>query len=196
MGGAGISRGLKVFLAVDLVLVLALVVAAVVVLSRGDADDTADRTPTGSVSGPSSPASGSSTGASAGASSPAVADPGTAVADGPASFASPSGNIACTMSADGATCTIANFTYAPPTVAGCTGTVGHVIVLNADGVAAQCVDGPAPAVAPAETPVLEYGHSSTVGPYTCTSATDGVTCVETASGTGFRLARASLTMLP
>ncbi len=196
MGGAGISRGIKVFLAVDLVLVLALVVAAVVVLSRGDVDDTAGRTPTGIVSTPPGSASGAPTGASAGATDPGEAVPGAVVADGPASFASPSGNIACTMSADGATCTIANFTYAPPVVAGCTGTVGHVIVLNADGVAVQCVDGPAPAVAPAETPVLEYGHSSAVGPYTCTSATDGVTCVETASGTGFRLARASLTMLP
>src|SRR4029079_7725167 len=78
-----------------------------------------------------------------------------------------SGNIACTMSVDGVTCTIASYTYAPPVVGGCTEVTGHVIVLNADGVAFDCVSGPAPAVAGDDVPVLEYGMTTSVGDYTC-----------------------------
>ena len=113
----------------------------------------------------------------------------------PVAFALPSGNIACTMSVDGVTCTIASYTYAPPVVAGCTEMTGHVLVLNADGVAFDCVSGPPPAVAGDDVPVLEYGLTTSVGDYTCRSATDGVQCTD-ASGTGFQLARASWSELP
>ena len=113
-----------------------------------------------------------------------------------ASFALPSGNIACTMSDAGAKCTIASITFAPPTDAACTGTIGHVFEVGADGVRIPCVDGPAPGVAPAGTPQLEYGTSSTVGGYTCTSSTNGVRCVENATGRGFELARGKYAELP
>ena len=73
--------------------------------------------------------------------------------------------------------------------------VKHTVVLDANGVSEPCVDGPAPSVAGADVPVLPYGATSTLGEYTCTSTTDGVTCTD-ANGVGFRLARASLTRLP
>ena len=43
--------------------------------------------------------------------------------------------------------------------------------------------------------MLFYGSTSTVGRYTCTSATNGVTCTDP-NGVGFRLAREALTVLP
>ncbi|MEN1976527.1 MULTISPECIES: hypothetical protein [unclassified Cellulomonas] len=179
---AGMSRGMKAFVAVDVVLVLALVVTAVLVLG-GRGDDSPAASPTTG----SAPAT---VGATTGATDRATSD--TAL-----SFASPTGNIACTMSPDGVTCTIANIRYTVPASEGCTGTTGHVIVLNtADGVTTPCVDGPGPAVASADTPVLDYGRAQTVGPYTCTSASNGMSCVVDETGTGFRVATAALTTLP
>lgn len=184
---ASLSRGVKIFLAVDVVLVLALVVAAVVVLGGGDR--TADDPGTDPA-----PVAGATTDAAGG--TPDPQDEETASSEA-RSFASPSGNITCTMSPDGVTCTIANKQYDVPAAEGCTGTTGHVIVLNeADGVATPCVEGAAPAVASADTPVLDYGRSQELGPYTCTSGTDGMSCVVAETGTGFRVATAALTTLP
>ncbi|WP_028047132.1 DUF6636 domain-containing protein [Cellulomonas sp. URHE0023] len=170
-------RLIIIFAVVDVLLVVLLVGIA---LSRGGGDggpDEAASTPAGS-------------GATAGpTATPSPASTATT------QFAMPSGNIACTMSVDGVTCTIASYTYAQPVVAGCTEVTGHVIVLNADGVAFSCVSGPPPAVAGDDVPELAYGKSMTVGEYTCTSATDGVQCVD-GSGTGFQLARASWKAIP
>lgn len=181
---ANLSRGVKIFLAVDVVLVLGLVVAAIVVLGGGSDDG-------GATASPSAPASQAASGAATdGATSGATSDVAT-------SFASPTGNIACTMSPDGVTCTIANIQYEVPASEGCTGTTGHTVVLNeADGVTTPCVEGPAPAPASADTPVLEYGQTQTVGPYTCTSGSNGMSCVVDETGTGFRVATAALTTLP
>lgn len=172
------ARNIRIFVIVDVVL-LALVVVLIVVFvggGGGGGDDAGGPNP------------GSTTSATPSASS-------SATSTQPVAFALPSGNIACTMSVDGVTCTIASFTYAPPVVAGCTETTGHVLVLNADGVAFDCVSGPPPAVAGDDVPVLEYGSSTSVGDYTCRSATDGVQCVD-GSGVGFQLARASWSELP
>ncbi len=182
---ANLSRGVKIFLAVDLVLVLALVVAAVVVLGGGPDDGTADGGP--------APAASSSTGGSGGTAAPAPTDGAAADAE---TFASPTGNISCTMSGDGVTCSIANKQYDVPAAEGCTGTTGHVIVLNAEGTTTPCVEGPAPAVASADVAVLDYGQARSVGGYTCTSGTDGMACVVDESGEGFRVATAALTTLP
>lgn len=178
---------MRAFLIVDAVLVAVFLVVAALVVggvlggggSNGDGDSAAGTQ------------QGSSPGASTGPSPEASA---SASASGPAfeSFATPTGNIACTMSADGVTCTIASFTYAAPGAEQCTGTIGHVVVAGSDGVSVPCVDGPAPVVAGADVPVLEYGFTSSVDGWTCTSGTNGVTCLEDASGTGFRLARAEL----
>jgi hypothetical protein len=135
----------------------------------------------------STPSEGSSPGATRG--SRPSAPPSGALAM--STFALPSGNIACVMSDDGATCTIASIAFTPPADASCTGTIGHVFVVNATGLSIPCVDGPAPAAAPADTPVLEYGKVSSVGGYTCESAKTGVTCRNDETGQGFALARAS-----
>ncbi|GEA88444.1 DUF6636 domain-containing protein [Cellulomonas cellasea] len=177
---AGLSRGMRAFLLVDLVLVLALVVVAAVVLS-GVLRGTGPRD-TGSDVDPA-------------ASAPASEATPSAAPTGVETFASPTGNISCAMADDGVTCSIASITFAPPGAEACAaGTLGHTVVAGADGVELPCLDGPVPAVAADDVPRLEYGATSTVGGWTCTSATNGVTCVDE-SGTGFRLARAELVEL-
>lgn len=171
----GVGRGMLAFVVVDLVLVVALLVL-VVVWVAGSTSST-----TGEPSAP--PTTRSATTGSATA--------GTA----PVSFRMPSGNIACTVSVDGVTCTIASIRFEAPVVAGCTGQTGHVFVLNADGLTVPCVDGAAPAVAGDEVATLEYGSSTSVGSYTCSSATDGVTCTG-ADGVGFGLASGAWAQLP
>ena len=179
---ANLSRGLKIFLAVDLVLLLGLLVAVAVVLGGRSGD--------GGTASPSAPSAQAATDGATDGASGATSDTAT-------SFASPTGNIACTMSPDGVSCTIANKQYDVPASAGCTGTTGHTVVLNEqDGVTTPCVEGPAPAPASADTPVLEYGQTQTVGPYTCTSASNGMSCVVDETGDGFRVATAALTTLP
>ncbi len=185
-----LSRGMTIFLAVDAVLVAALIVVAVIVLAGGPRDG-------GSTADGTAPAPVSTTPVEDGASPDgSVEQPATPASTDPFSFASPSGNISCTMSVDGVTCSIANAQYTVPGAETCAGTMGHVVTVNKDGVTVPCVDGPAPAVAPAETPVLAYATSKTLGDYTCSSATNGVSCVVDATGSGFRVATAALTELP
>lgn len=185
--GMRLGRGMTIFIAVDAVLVTVFLVTLALALTGGLAGT--GRSP--SMAGSSSP------GASApGAVVPSSSPSGTSASKALASFALPSGNIACTMSDAGAKCTIASITFTPPTDATCTGTIGHVFEVGTDGVRIPCADGPAPTVAAAGTPQLEYGTSSTVGGYTCTSSTNGVRCVEDATGRGFELARGKYTELP
>jgi hypothetical protein len=100
------------------------------------------------------------------------------------------------MADEAVTCTIASITFTPPEPPeACDGVLGHTVVLDADGVDVPCLDPPAPAVAGDDVATLFYGAESTVGPYTCRSATNGVTCTD-ASGAGFRLQRAALELLP
>jgi hypothetical protein len=172
------TRTIRAMVAVDVVLVLAFVVMLVVYATSGSSGDGGGD-------------AGVSTSPTAGATTPAAQAGG-----GPESFRLPSGNIACQMSEQGVTCTIASFTYAPPAVEGCTtGQTGHVLALDAEGVAFDCETGPVPEVAGDDVPTLQYGSSVTAGPYTCTSGTDGVTCTDDA-GVGFRLARATWAELP
>ncbi|MBN9328542.1 MAG: hypothetical protein J0I87_16730, partial [Cellulomonas sp.] len=126
------NRLIRILVAVDAVLVGALVIALVVTgVNRGTRTGTAATT-------------GSSVGGSASAA------PSGSASSGPAHFRLPSGNIACTLTADSATCTIANATFTVPPVAGCTGTVGHTVVLDAHGVTTPCETGPAPGPAGAD----------------------------------------------
>lgn len=108
-------------------------------------------------------------------------------------FALPSRNITCALSSAGATCVISQIDAAPTPTPTCTGSVGHQAVLDATGLHTPCTTG-----SPTPDPdglVLPYGASQTVGDYTCTSATTGVTCTSK-GGAGFRLARSGLTALP
>lgn len=140
------------------------------------------------VASPNSPSPG-------GASTRAAAGPSPSASAAAASFQLPSGNISCTVSDEGATCTIASFTYSPPAVAGCTGQTGHLVVLSDEGVQTPCVEGATPQVT-GTLEQLAYGSSVTRGDYCCTSGTDGATCVQVSTGTGFRLASRALTLLP
>src|SRR4051812_26987755 len=105
------ARNIRLFVIVDVVLVVLGVVLLLVFLNDGDGGGGA----------------GDDAGASAGAPTPTSpsASP-SATSTEPVAFALPSGNIACNMSVDGVTCTIASYTYAPPVVAGCTEVTGHV----------------------------------------------------------------------
>jgi len=179
---AGLSRGLKIFLIADLVLVVVLGVTAILVLGGGSSTPSAE---------PESPTATSAT--SAGSTTPASTD--AATSDTEQQFASPTGNIVCDLTADGVTCTIANTSVAPPQIDGCTGAgTGHVITLTADGVEVPCTE-QAPGTAGAGVEVLQYGSSQTVGDYTCSSASNGMTCV-TGAGVGFRIATAERVELP
>ena len=170
------NRVIRILAVVDAVLVGALVIALVVTGVNRGSGGAAASVSTSSAAVPSQ-------------------TPSPAGSSGLAHFRLPSGNIACTLTEGSATCTIASATFTVPAVAGCTGTVGHTVVLDAKGVTTPCEPGPAPGVAGADVPTLPYGSSSSLAGRTCTSATDGVTCTD-AAGTGFRLARESLTLLP
>ena len=165
-------RWLPILVTIDAVLVAALRVVVLLVVRPA---------------GPVSQAPPVTTSTSPGATPRASATPG------PPTFQLPSGNIACAMTTGNVTCTIANKTFATPPRGDCKDDKGgHTVVLTPNGVAVPCTDAARPG---ADVPTLNYGGTSTVGPYTCTSATNGVTCVDGA-GKGFRLARESLTMLP
>jgi hypothetical protein len=108
-------------------------------------------------------------------------------------FRLPSGNISCVLSTDGATCTIGELTSTTTPEPGCTGSVGHVVVLDGTGVTTPCTTDAAKVATDAL--VMEYGSSRTVGDYTCSSAPTGVTCTR-GDGAGFRLSRTALAVLP
>ena len=171
----GLSRGMQVFLLVDVLLVVLLVVLVIVLPGRDGGGGGGQET--------------TATGAAPSATADAVDDePVDAVA-----FELPSGNIACEMSVEGVVCTIGSFTYAAPQVAGCEAPTGHVLQLDAEGVGFRCEQDGVPQIEAGTE--LTYGASETVGDYTCASGTDGVTCTD-AAGVGFRLARAQWNALP
>ena len=171
-----LSSGMRTFVAIDGVLVLGLVVLLVITLVRAGGTGFAV-TATGSATEPS-------------------AGPTTSAAPHAtlATFAAPSRNIACTITADGATCTIASITFTPPPINGCTGPIGHVVTVDATGSAMPCPDGPAPEVAGTDVPVLDYGRSTTVHGYTCVSSTAAMTCWNDVTGQGFTVARQSYSL--
>lgn len=184
--GIRLGRGMAIFVAVDAVLVTVFLVVLALVL-------------TGSLAGPgkSSPSAGASGSGSSPGGVPASSTPsGTATAMSLASFALPSGNIACTMAKTGVRCTIVSITFTPTADPTCKGTIGHVFELDDAGVHIPCVSGAAPGPAKAGTPRLEYGLVSSVGGYSCASSTNGVRCVNDATGKGFDLARGQYSELP
>ena len=177
-GRRGLGTGLTVFLVVDVLLLLAVAVALAAYLSGGG-------------DSPNPPTAGASAGASGGAtSSPTPSDGDETDAPGPGAFALPSGNISCRISDDAATCTLAESDVEPVSEEGCAGVVGPILTVTAEGASTPCVQGALPGAAAPGTPVLEYGESTTVGDFTCTSSTSGVTCRHDPTEAGFTLARA------
>lgn len=124
----------------------------------------------------------------------AAGEQGVGEAETVVTFASPSRNISCTIDGAAATCAIAEFTYSPPAVPGCTGTTGHEVQVTADGAAWLCTQGAAPARAGSDVDVLAYGQSIAANGFTCTSSESGVTCRHDASGQSFSLARGGATL--
>lgn len=110
-------------------------------------------------------------------------------------FASPSGNITCTIDAERARCTIAEHDYDPPErPADCTWDGwGSTVVANADGAGFSC-DETGPEAGTAET--LAYGESVTANGMTCTSERSGIRCASDESGSGFALSRAAASVDP
>lgn len=178
-GGTQLSRGMKIFLGVDVVLVAIFLVVLVVVVGGSGGSGSNDAQDVGTVPAP-------------------VTETTTTGADDvaaqvePVAFALPSGNIACEMTTEGVTCTIASAVFDLAGAEECAATEENVFVVDADGAGTPCAEERA---ANPDATELAYGRSTSVGDYTCTSATDGVTCVDTA-GTGFRLARSDYTALP
>lgn len=174
-----LSPAMQAFILADAVLVL--VLGLLLVQSLGGPRDTAG--PDASTPGPSAPTS----------SSALPSATGTRASN--AEFAMPSGNAACAMNQASVTCTIVSLTYVPEGADSCAGSIGHVVVLDAQGVRMPCTEESEPVMEAQGLPVLDYGFTASVGPWTCTSATDGVTCVDDATGVGFRLARAEFVEL-
>jgi hypothetical protein len=121
-----------------------------------------------------------------------AATPGAAVAPASAAWAaflSPSRNIGCYVDATSARCDVLVHTYKPTMKPSwCEGDWGTASEVGATGKGHfQCVSdttwGP--------NPVLRYGHSKTIGRFTCTSRSTGMTCVNRWTGHGFSVARAS-----
>lgn len=178
----GLSPALIAFIVFDVLLVVAVVVLGFSMASGGDDEPTA---------APTSASSGASSAPAATDDAQAPASP-DAPAEGTKRVASPTGNITCDLSPEGASCTIAALAAEPAADPACEGTVGYVVVLDPSGVSTPCEEN-RPAKAAADVPVLEYGSAETVNNFECASSESGMTCTDTNTGKGFTLARAGVT---
>lgn len=133
-----------------------------------------------------------------------------------AGFVLPSGNIACSVTVDGAVCQIDDKNFTPSAdhmsdtnLAGCTAADADAMRLAAGRGAWTCVEEPVAGQAQVSTggwwveqvdgetlesdgrtlAVLPYGSTLTVGPTSCTAAEAGVSCTSTELGRSFTLAR-------
>lgn len=110
-----------------------------------------------------------------------------------ASFMSPSGNIGCIVATDyGARCDIQHRDWSPPArPKRCPSFTGYgqgLWVTKSGRGHAVCAGDTALSNG---GPVLVYGKSRSVGRYTCTSRTSGMTCRNRRTGHGFRIAKQS-----
>ena len=181
-----LGAGLIAFIVIDVVLVVGVVIAAVVLLGGGSGAPGAS--PTTPVAGATTPVAGATTSALPSAPVTSADRPGGT----DQRFATPSGNIVCDITANGARCGIASLAQKPAPVDGCDGSVGFVYVVDASGkVDVPCVPKKElPKKAGKDVNVLGYGQKSAAYGFTCTSDESGMACVDDATGTGFSLARA------
>ena len=188
-----LSPAMRAFVAVDVVLVIALVV--VILATRGGPETPPPTSAAASATADPAtpPATSPSAQASQTATSPTRTEDPTEGEDEDEArlFASPSGNIVCSISPDGASCSIAELS-AEGLVEDedCEGTVGHVVRVTAEGAERPCVTGRPPGKAPSGTPELEYETSTSAFGYTCTSSRSGIICRHDGTGHGFSIARA------
>ncbi len=102
---------------------------------------------------------------------------------------SPSGNIACQLGTDQVSCSIQERNPQAPGFNDC-GTTAFSIAINQEGAVSPCATG---APAAGQGTQLDYGQSTTVGDFACTSESVGMTCWHTGTGRGFTLAREGVT---
>lgn len=112
-------------------------------------------------------------------------------------FSMPSGNIGCFTDIGYVECDIANYSYTMPSSlqAGCSPEIGcgpQMVVTNSGQVKAG-QNGGVPEWNEAKSegaplPVAQYGQVINFAPVACLSATDGVTCWDTVSHHGFKMA--------
>ncbi|HJP76169.1 MAG TPA: hypothetical protein VJ914_18005 [Pseudonocardiaceae bacterium] len=95
-------------------------------------------------------------------------------------FYSPTRNISCQIMPDSTYCQ----TWTPP----------QSVTLSTNGTYTVCTGNDCLGNPGENTPVLAYGDSTVVGPFTCASTTSGVTC--TVAGTGFRISRSGVAKVP
>ena len=100
-------------------------------------------------------------------------------------FASPSGNITCGISGGIVVCQIDTFDYTPPKHDCGPSGWGFNFKLESKSAFLFCAGD-----VESGGPTLDYGRQITVGKVRCVSRQDGVTCQNTGTGYGFRLARA------
>ena len=120
----------------------------------------------------------------------AVAFPAPSRADSN-DFRSPSGNIYCSLAADGAACDISDYTYQPPPSPECGKHIswGSRFTLPPGKPAAMECHGDTLRV-PGE-PTLSYGQTVSAGTITCVSEQSGMKCTDSSSGHYFRVSRDS-----
>ena len=101
-------------------------------------------------------------------------------------FSSPSGNIRCEISSQGARCDIAHHSWKAPARPGsCTGAWGDGLQVTGDRADLACATSSLRG-----GKALGYGRSLTRGDFRCDSEKDGVTCVHQPSRHAFSVARA------
>lgn len=174
-----LSPGWIAFIALDVLLVVAAIVFAVNLLGSPDTS-----------------ASGGGESSAAEQSTEPEAEEGleTDGGAGVETFAAPSLNITCTISADAATCGIAELNQKPAPDASCGGASGYVAKVDPTGNVTQpCVaKNDQPKAAGGDVPILKYDATKKAHGFTCTSAKTGVTCVADETGSGFSIARAGI----
>lgn len=106
-------------------------------------------------------------------------------------FVSPTGNIACSISAEAARCDIAEKTWEPGAQpAECTQAWGNGVQVDAAGPHLTCAGD---TLIGGGGAVLEYGQDVAVGDYACTSSEAGMRCAQASTGLGFSLSRRAFT---
>lgn len=168
---------------IDVVLIVVLIV--LMVTTRGDAgaaNEEGSTTPA-AASDPGTGESGTSS------STQAVTPPADALAL--AEFSTPSGNIWCSIGESAASCQIEEIDYQPASIDGCDGNdlAGRIITVTSEGAEYPCPDADISGPAAGDRTVLEYGQTTAVGDFMCTSAESGVTCTNLSSGKSFTVTR-------
>jgi hypothetical protein len=166
---------------------VALLSAVLLVGCGGGGDTTVIQETTTTVVDSSTTTDASSATATTTASTTTDDSGGTGAAQSLNAFQSPSGNIACVMTAKLARCDIAERDWKPPPrPASCPLDYGQGIELRTTGTAQFVCAGDT--ALNAQAPTLDYGESSQVGAITCTSAESGMSC-SNSSGGSFNLSR-------